>query len=170
MKKIVVVGYGPAAHRLVEALLQRGFDGRITVIGEEPRPAYDRVALTSYLSGVSAEDLSYPVPGAGGGHGSAAASPASTGRPAWSPSKAARGSRTTCWCWPPGPAPFVPPVPGAEHAYVYRTIDDLDAIRLAAKEAADRRRRRRRAARPGGGRRAALARTAHPHRRDGRRG
>ncbi|MFI7447977.1 nitrite reductase large subunit NirB [Nonomuraea sp. NPDC049714] len=136
MRKIVVVGYGPAAHRLVEALLQRGFDGRITVIGEEPRPAYDRVALTSYLSGVSAEDLSYPVPE----QAVVRLDSRVTGIDRQARLVTVEGGAQEPYdvlVLATGSAPFVPPVPGAEHAFVYRTIDDLDAIRMAAKEAAD---------------------------------
>jgi nitrite reductase (NADH) large subunit len=134
--KVVVAGYGPAAHRFVEALRQRGFGGRITVIGEEPRPAYDRVALTSYLNGKSAADLTYPVP------------PGTATRLGRRVTGVDRRSRTVTLddgttepydvlVLATGSAPFVPPVPGAEHAFVYRTIDDLDAIRLAAGDAAE---------------------------------
>ncbi|GAA3601836.1 nitrite reductase large subunit NirB [Nonomuraea rosea] len=136
MNRIVVVGYGPTAHRLVETLVSKGFDGRITVIGEEPRPAYDRVALTSYLSGTTVEDLTYPVP-----EGTVTRlSTRVTGI-----DRDARTVTTADGVSEPydvlvlatGSAPFVPPVPGAEHAYVYRTIDDLDAIRVAAKDAVE---------------------------------
>ncbi|MEU7828524.1 nitrite reductase large subunit NirB [Nonomuraea sp. NPDC049129] len=136
MSKIVVVGYGPTAHRLVETLHERGFGGQVTVIGEEPRPAYDRVALTSYLSGTSVEDLTYPVP------------PGTVTRLGGRVTGIDRAARTVTLAdgsaesydvlvLATGSAPFVPPVPGAEHAYVYRTIDDLDAIRMAAKDATD---------------------------------
>ncbi|MFD1538110.1 nitrite reductase large subunit NirB [Nonomuraea guangzhouensis] len=136
MNRIVVVGYGPTAHRLVETLHERGFDGRVTVIGEEPRPAYDRVALTSYLSGISVEDLTYPVP------------PGTVTRLGGRVTGIDREARTVTLAdgsaepydvlvLATGSAPFVPPVPGAEHAHVYRTIDDLDAIRMAAKDATE---------------------------------
>ncbi|MEV6155804.1 nitrite reductase large subunit NirB [Nonomuraea sp. NPDC052129] len=136
MSKIVVVGYGPTAHRLVETLHERGFGGQVTVIGEEPRPAYDRVALTSYLSGTSVEDLTYPVP------------PGTVTRLGGRVTGIDRAARTVTLAdgsaesydvlvLATGSAPFVPPVPGAEHAYVYRTIDDLDAIRMAAKDATE---------------------------------
>jgi nitrite reductase (NADH) large subunit len=136
MSRIVVVGYGPTAHRLVETLVGKGFDGRITVIGEEPRPAYDRVHLTSYLSGTSAEDLTYEVP-------EAAVTRLSTR--VTGIDRDAKHVVTADGDVEPydvlvlatGSAPFVPPVPGAEHAYVYRTIEDLDAIRTAAKDAAE---------------------------------
>ncbi len=54
-KRLAVAGHGPAAHRLVEALRARDAAGTwtITVIGEEPRTAYDRVALTTHLEGAA---------------------------------------------------------------------------------------------------------------------
>jgi nitrite reductase (NADH) large subunit len=136
MSRIVVVGYGPTAHRLVETLAGKGFDGTITVIGEEPRPAYDRVALTSYLNGTTLEDLTYPVP---------EGTVTKLSSRVVGIDRAARTVTTDGGEVEPydvlvlatGSAPFVPPVPGAEHAYVYRTIDDLDAIKVAAKDAAE---------------------------------
>ena len=48
-KKVVVVGHGPIGHSFIEKLAEReaGFD--ITVVCEEPRPAYNRVMLTQYF-------------------------------------------------------------------------------------------------------------------------
>ena len=50
-KQLVVVGHGMVGHRFVESAISRGLTETydITVIGEEPRPAYDRVALTSFF-------------------------------------------------------------------------------------------------------------------------
>nr|MBA3782206.1 hypothetical protein [Nocardioides sp.] len=50
-KQLVVVGHGMVGHRFVQAAVERGLTETydVTVIGEEPRPAYDRVALTSYF-------------------------------------------------------------------------------------------------------------------------
>ncbi|GAA3693257.1 nitrite reductase large subunit NirB [Nonomuraea antimicrobica] len=136
MNRIVVVGYGPAAHRLVETLASKGFDGTVTVIGEEPRPAYDRVALTSYLSGTSAEDLTYPVPA--GVVTRLSSRVTGIDREARLVTLADGGAEPyDVLVLATGSAPFVPPVPGAEHAFVYRTIEDLDAIRTAAKDAAE---------------------------------
>ncbi|HWI30349.1 MAG TPA: nitrite reductase large subunit NirB [Microbacterium sp.] len=54
----VVVGAGMVAHRFVESLLTRSEEGwKVTVIGEEPRHPYDRVALTSFFGGATPEDL-----------------------------------------------------------------------------------------------------------------
>ncbi|MCT9821157.1 nitrite reductase large subunit NirB [Microbacterium sp. W1N] len=56
--RLVVVGAGMVAHRFVESLLDDAPDGsgahapfEITVLGEEGRAPYDRVALTSVLTG-----------------------------------------------------------------------------------------------------------------------
>ncbi len=59
MIKIVVVGNGMVGYKFCEKI-RKNFDSSIvalTVYGEEPRPAYDRVHLSSYFSGASAEDL-----------------------------------------------------------------------------------------------------------------
>ena len=63
---LVVVGGGMVAQRLVEALRDRDTAGtwRITVLAEEPRRPYDRVALTSYFSGRDADDLALGDPDA----------------------------------------------------------------------------------------------------------
>ena len=48
---VVVVGNGMVSHRFCERLLEYDRDRRygITVVGEEPRQAYDRVHLTTLL-------------------------------------------------------------------------------------------------------------------------
>ena len=56
---VVVVGAGMVAHRLVDSLISRsqGDDLRITVLGEEPRHPYDRVGLTGFFGGSTPDDL-----------------------------------------------------------------------------------------------------------------
>ncbi len=55
---IVVVGAGMVAHRFIESLLSRAEDAvRITLLGEEQRRPYDRVALTSFFTGSTADEL-----------------------------------------------------------------------------------------------------------------
>lgn len=46
---VVVVGAGLAGWRLVEALRREGFEGAITLIGEEAHPPYDRPPLTKQV-------------------------------------------------------------------------------------------------------------------------
>jgi len=57
--RVVVVGNGLVGHRFVEELRERDVDRKlsITVIGEEPRFAYDRVHLSAYFDGSSADSL-----------------------------------------------------------------------------------------------------------------
>ncbi|MFC5723602.1 FAD-dependent oxidoreductase [Streptomyces gamaensis] len=61
--RLLVVGYGPAAHRLVDRLCAYGHDGPVTVLGAEPHPAYQRPLLTSLLDGaLSPAALTLPPP------------------------------------------------------------------------------------------------------------
>lgn len=57
----MLVGHGMVGQRFLEALAERGVTARarVVVLCEEPRPAYDRVHLTSYFSeGVTPGELS----------------------------------------------------------------------------------------------------------------
>jgi nitrite reductase (NADH) large subunit len=131
--RVVVVGYGMVAHRFVEALTARDTDGRydVTVIGEEPRRAYDRVAMTSYLSGVTADELTLPTQDGAG--------TLVIGDRALVVDRDAHAVTTSAGRHIPydelvlatGSNPFVPPVPGRElpGVFTYRTIEDLDRIR-----------------------------------------
>jgi len=49
--RIVVVGNGMAAVRLVEELVARGAGDRVTVLGEEPHAPYNRILLSAVLEG-----------------------------------------------------------------------------------------------------------------------
>jgi 3-phenylpropionate/trans-cinnamate dioxygenase ferredoxin reductase subunit len=54
---VVIVGASVAGVRTAEALRRRGFGGRITLIGAEPHPPYDRPPLSkAFLTGHAAED------------------------------------------------------------------------------------------------------------------
>ena len=57
MKKVIVVGNGMVGYKFCEKLVARSGEFKIVAYGEEPRPAYDRVHLSSYFSGSSADDL-----------------------------------------------------------------------------------------------------------------
>jgi nitrite reductase (NADH) large subunit len=133
---LLVVGNGMVSHRFCEKVLE--YDTarryRLVVVGEEPRPAYDRVHLTTYFTERSADALLL-------------------GTHAWyaergielrvstkivAVDRTARTATTADGVVIPydvlilatGSAPFVPPVPGIEQRglFVYRTIEDLDAI------------------------------------------
>ncbi|KAB8170989.1 nitrite reductase large subunit [Streptomyces sp. 3MP-14] len=134
---VVVVGHGMVGQRLLEELAQRGVTARarVVVLAEEPRPAYDRVHLTSWFSGTGAEELSLVPDGFLERHGIEL----SLGDPAVALDRAARTVTTrsgrvvpyTTLVLATGSSPFVPPMPGreADGCFVYRTIEDLEAIR-----------------------------------------
>lgn len=62
--RLVVVGNGMVGHRLLEELATlQPPDLEITVLGEETRPAYDRVHLSEFFSGKTAAELSLVAPG-----------------------------------------------------------------------------------------------------------
>lgn len=138
---IVLIGHGMVGQRYLEALAERGVTAthRITVLCEEPRPAYDRVHLTSYFSGSTAEDLSMTPAGFMEEHGIAL----HLDDPAEHIDRAARTVTSRSGQVFPydvlvlatGSYPFVPPVPGkdAPGCFVYRTIEDLLAIEEYAK-------------------------------------
>ena len=64
-KRVVVIGNGLVGQRFVDLLADQDLDRlwHVTVLGEEPRRAYDRVALSSYFEGKTAEDLDVVTPG-----------------------------------------------------------------------------------------------------------
>ena len=56
--RVVVIGNGMVGYKFCEKLISKKVQGlSITVFGEEMRPAYDRVHLSEYFSGKSADDL-----------------------------------------------------------------------------------------------------------------
>ena len=134
-KHIVVIGNGMVGHRLVERLRADGGDRvRITVLGEEVRPAYDRVQLSSYFSGRSAEDLSLVADGFYDGDGVVLhlnTRVVEIDREGHAVVTAA-GERIDYdrLVLATGSYPFVPPVEGADRpdCFVYRTIEDLEAM------------------------------------------
>ncbi|MFG3661095.1 nitrite reductase large subunit NirB [Streptomyces sp. NPDC047706] len=133
---IVLVGHGMVGQRFLEALAERGLTAthRVVVLCEEPRPAYDRVQLTSYFSGRTPEDLSLTDSGFIDGHGI----DLRVGDPAETIDREARKVTARSGqvfdydvlVLATGSYPFVPPVPGKDAAgcFVYRTIEDLLAI------------------------------------------
>ncbi|MEU0882959.1 nitrite reductase large subunit NirB [Lentzea sp. NPDC005914] len=133
---LVVIGNGMVGHRLVEIL--RDSSWRIVVFGEESRPAYDRVALSSYVDSWSSADLELtPLTGCELRLGEKAVSVDRERRVVVGASGVE--VQYDALVLATGSVPFVPPVPGRDlpGCHVYRTIDDLDEIR-ATVEAADR--------------------------------
>ncbi|MFJ9863752.1 nitrite reductase large subunit NirB [Streptomyces sp. NPDC101165] len=138
---IVLVGHGMVGQRFLEALAERGLTAthRVVVLCEEPRPAYDRVALTSYFSGRTPEELSMTDMEFIETHGIElyVGDPAETiDREAKKvTAKSGQVFEYDTLVLATGSYPFVPPVPNkdAEGCFVYRTIEDLLAIEAYAK-------------------------------------
>jgi len=138
--RLVVIGNGMVGHRLLVTLAETGATRTmaITVVSGEPRPAYDRVALSSWFASRNADDLTLVEPGFFADHGIDVL----LGDAATTIDRDARTVTTTSGRTLPydrlvlatGSRPFVPPVPGHDGpgCFVYRTIGDLEAIAAAA--------------------------------------
>ncbi len=158
-RHLVVAGNGMVGQRLVEAVRDRDTrrTWRVTVLSEEPRRAYDRVALSSYFEGVGAADLDLVAEGCydSGGYTLYLDEAVIAVDRAARTVTTSRGRRVgyDALVLATGSYPFVPPVPGKDlpGCFVYRTLDDLDAIRAAAEHAASSTRGRRAGLVVGGG-------------------
>ncbi len=123
-------------HRFLDLLSEgdRANHFEVTVFGEEPRGAYDRVNLSSFFDGRSADDLSLARPGqyeAAGFRLLLDERVVAIDRPTRTVSTSS-GLKVTydTLILATGSYPFVPPIAGSDTpgCFVYRTIDDLEAI------------------------------------------
>ncbi|GAA1799166.1 nitrite reductase large subunit NirB [Nocardioides hankookensis] len=138
-KTLVVAGHGMVGHRFVQAAIERGLTETydLVVVGDEPRAAYDRVALTSFFE-VGADELSF-LP-AGVYDDPRVRLLTGTEVEGFDPETRCvllSGGEVVQYdelVLATGAAPFVPPIPGhdLDGCFVYRTIEDLEAIRSAA--------------------------------------
>jgi nitrite reductase (NADH) large subunit len=126
--------------RFLESLTKDGIaDLAITVLAEEPRLAYDRVNLSKYFSGSSAEDLTlttrefFDRNGIDLHSGDAVASIDRAGKRVITQSGAEYEYDILILAT--GSSAFVPPIPGKDRpgVFVYRTIEDLVAISEAGR-------------------------------------
>lgn len=138
---VVIVGNGMVGYRLCQQLRRaQQFAGKITVFGEEPRPAYDRVNLTRFFEEDDPDALLL--------------APANwyqendivlrTERKVISIDREQRLVKTEQGeevsydklVFATGSYPFVPPMEGVEgeRIFVYRTIEDLIQIRDCSRE------------------------------------
>ncbi len=134
--QIVVAGNGMVSHRFCEKLLEYDHERRhrIVVIGEEPRPAYDRVHLTEYFARRSPDALALGTAGWYDERGI----DLRVGTRVVSVDRARRVVTTDAgaeigydvFVLATGSSPYVPDVPGVhkQGVFVYRTIEDLEAI------------------------------------------
>ncbi len=143
VRNVVVVGHGMVGHRFVEALRSRDVEGawRVTVLAEESDAAYDRVGLTGYTEHWDRERLAL----AGNSFGGDDLVELRLGSRVTGIDRAGKSVVTTggdrvgydALVLATGSSAFVPPVPGHDlpACHVYRTLDDLDAIRADANRA-----------------------------------
>ncbi|PPC90258.1 MAG: nitrite reductase (NAD(P)H) [Methylobacter sp.] len=139
-KTLVVIGNGMVGQNFLAGLVNSAIKDHYEVITfcEEPRPAYDRVHLSEFFSGKTAQDLSLVPENFFQDH-------AITIHLGDKAVKIDRENKTVTsekglviqydkLVLATGSYPFVPPVPGADRAncLVYRTIEDLEAIQAAA--------------------------------------
>jgi nitrite reductase (NADH) large subunit len=141
--RIVIIGNGMVGYKFCEKLIAKAPTGtfEIIVFGEEVRPAYDRVHLSEFFSGKTADDLTL--------------APASwyadnniqlhLGDPVQQIDRSNKTIHTfhgitlryDYIVLATGSSAFVPPIPGVEKegVFIYRTIEDLEMMKAYAKKA-----------------------------------
>ncbi|MFG6458447.1 nitrite reductase large subunit NirB [Roseateles sp. BYS96W] len=138
---IVLIGHGMVGQKFLESLAEGPAAGqvRVTVLCEEPRPAYDRVHLSEFFAGKSAEDLSLVPAGFFEKTGF-------TLRLGAKVTAIERRDQTVTLAdgeviaydrlvLATGSYPFVPALPGRDrpHCHVYRTIEDLEGMQASGR-------------------------------------
>lgn len=141
--RVVVIGNGMVGYKFCEKLLAKKGDASIelVVFGEEARPAYDRVHLSAWFSGTSAEELTMAPLSWYEEHGIRLY----LGDPVQRIDRTAKTVHSYHGVEIPydylilatGSAAFVPPIPGVEKqgVFIYRTIEDLELMQAHAKHA-----------------------------------
>ncbi|MFD0750018.1 nitrite reductase large subunit NirB [Mucilaginibacter calamicampi] len=138
---VVVIGNGMVGYKFCEKLVTKSSNFNLIVFGEEPRQAYDRVHLSEYFNGKSADDLSMSSR-------SWYAENDITLHLADPVQEINRTDKTVhslsgitikydYLVLATGSSAFVPDIPGVEKegVFVYRTIEDLDLIKAYAANA-----------------------------------
>jgi nitrite reductase (NADH) large subunit len=133
--KIVVIGHGMVGHKFLESLAAGGAPHlEVTVLCEEPRAAYDRVHLSEFFAGKSADDLSLVAPGFFERDNLLLMLNARATAVDRAAKKVTVASGEVLdydkLVFATGSYPFVPPLPGKDRkdCFVYRTIEDLEAM------------------------------------------
>ena len=135
---VVVIGNGMVGYKFCEKLLAKSTRFNLVVFGEEPRVAYDRVHLSEYFGGKTADDLLmaphqwYLDNGITVHLGDPVREIDRAGQTLHS-----RGGLVQTYDYlvlATGSSAFVPDIPGVEKpgVMVYRTIEDLDEIKACA--------------------------------------
>lgn len=137
---VLVVGNGMVGHYFVDQLRSLAPETKITVLCGESRLAYDRVHLSEFFSGKTADDLALTTEAVYDSLNidyhlnswvtkidKANKTVETAGGESYSYQKLILAT---------GSYPFVPPIPGndQEHCLIYRTIDDLHDIKASAQQ------------------------------------
>nr|WP_315183618.1 nitrite reductase large subunit NirB [uncultured Flavobacterium sp.] len=142
MIKVIVVGNGMVGYKFCEKFItKKGQEEyQITVFGEEPRRAYDRVHLSEYFGGKSADDLSLST-AAWYEENNITLNTSELVLKIDKENKIISTHLHQEYAYDylvlaTGSSAFVPPIKGVEKegVFVYRTIEDLDAIMAYAKK------------------------------------
>lgn len=142
MINIIVVGNGMVGFKFCEKFISKPGQEKyqITVFGEEPRRAYDRVHLSEYFTGKSADDLSMStLEWYAENNVILKTSELITDINRETKTVHTHHEKSYSYDYivlATGSSAFVPPIVGVEKegVFVYRTIEDLDAIMAYAKK------------------------------------
>ena len=135
---VVIIGNGMVGYKFCEKLLAKSTAFNLVVFGEEPRVAYDRVHLSEYFGGKTADDLLMaPRQWYADNHITLHLGDAVQEIDRASQTVHARSGLVQPYDYlvlATGSSAFVPDIPGVEKAgvMVYRTIEDLEEIKAAA--------------------------------------
>ncbi|OHY74052.1 nitrite reductase large subunit NirB [Marinobacter sp. AC-23] len=140
-KTLIVIGNGMVGHHFLEQFVAspEAAEYEILVFGEEKQLAYDRVHLSEYFTGSTHADLAMGTADWYTGQGIKL----QLNEPVTALERDQRMVTTPKGNYgydelvlATGSFPFVPPIEGREHphCFVYRTLDDLDAIRASAQD------------------------------------
>ena len=135
---VVVIGNGMVGYKFCEKLLAKSTAFNLVVFGEEPRVAYDRVHLSEYFGGKTADDLLMaPRQWYADNHITLHLGDAVQEIDRANQTVHARSGLVQPYDYlvlATGSSAFVPDIPGVEKAgvMVYRTIEDLEEIKAAA--------------------------------------
>jgi nitrite reductase (NADH) large subunit len=142
MINVIVVGNGMVGYKFCEKFISKSGQEKyqITVFGEEPRRAYDRVHLSEYFAGKTADDLSLSTT-SWYEENNIILNTAELVLKIDTTNKIISTHLDKTYAYDylvlaTGSAAFVPPIKGVEKegVFVYRTIEDLDAIMSYAKK------------------------------------
>ncbi|SIN71967.1 nitrite reductase large subunit NirB [Agromyces cerinus] len=133
VRDVVIIGGGPAAHRLADSLHARDTDRalRVTVVGEELHDPYDRVALSTRLADGAADLTLQPSSMWDDDHIRLVTGERVIAVDRDAHTATTSGGLALHWdelVFATGSSAPVPEIPGSGHARVYRTIDDVDAL------------------------------------------